>query len=141
MTSKREQILSALHTKISAITSIGSQNVFRSRQIALSREELPACLIEPVQDVANNSMIPFIDWTLLVKITLIVRGGIMDQVADPMINAIHAAIMDDQSLGGLTMDAQTQAHNFDFYDNDNGMAVIALTYNFIYRTSNNNLTT
>ena len=105
MTTKREDILAAIATSLAGVSGV-SGRVYRSRQEAFSRQESPSIIIEPMSDRSSPSTVSVarIDWTLAVAITVFARGLVPDQVADPVVQAIHAALMVDRSIGGLAMD-------------------------------------
>jgi hypothetical protein len=138
MSTKREQIMQALKTKLDTVT--GVQACYRSRVFALARGEVPALVIEPIADEADEDPIGFLNWSLLVRIAVIVRGGVPDQLADTFVEAVHAVVTSDLSLGGLAMDIQTQNVNFELLDGDQPIGVVSLGYRVKYRTSAGDLT-
>lgn len=140
MSTKREQILAALFTKLQAISPAPAGGVHRSRVGAFSRAESPAIALEPVSDNADSSVIPMLDWSLLVRIAVIVRGVTPDQVADPFAEKIHEQVCEDLSLGGLCFDIQPVSVNFELLEGDKPIGVISLGYRIQYRTSATDLT-
>ncbi len=139
---KRESILAAIQTKLEAVNSPVdlSDRVFRSRKKAVSRAEAPAVIIEPIRDDNESETIYRLTWSLVVRVSLIVRGDIPDQVADPIIEAIHAAIMTDVSLGGLSMDIEPGSVNFELLEVDAGGGVIPIDYTVVYQTARESMT-
>jgi hypothetical protein len=90
MTTKREQVLTAIRTALTGTTGV-STRIYRSRVEPLSRGESPAIVIEPVSDTAQqNTSLPTLDWSLTVRVAIIVRGNVPDQLADPIVPA-HTA--------------------------------------------------
>lgn len=139
MTSVRETILSKLVTTLSSLPSVGAP-VYRSRVTPLARGESPAIIIEPVNDQANQPVIPKLDWAMLVRISIIVRGDVPDQVADPLIEAVHSKVMSDLTVGGYAYDVQPQSVSFEFLEADNSAGVVSCDYLVLYRTSLTDIT-
>lgn len=139
MTSKREQVLTAIRTALTGTTGVGTR-IYRSRVEPLARQESPAIVVEPVSDTAEqNTSLPTLDWSLTVRIAVIVRGMVPDQLADPIVSDVHSKIMADLTLGGYAIDVQPQSVSFDFVEADQPGGVIAMDYLVRYRTSVTNL--
>jgi hypothetical protein len=93
-------------------------------------------VVEPVSDLAQqNTSLPTLDWSLTVRVAVIVRGDVPDQLADPIVESAHAKIMADLTLGGYAIDVQPQSVSFDLIEADQTAGVIALEYLVRYRTS------
>lgn len=136
MSTKREQIIAAIKVKLSDIPSLP---VYRSRVEPFTRNRVPALVIEPVRDIPDNSVVPMIDWSLIVKATLLVRGDIPDQIADTYIKSIHEKIMQDQSLDGLAMDVQPGPVEYEILEGDKPVGVVNMNFVVSYRTTSKNL--
>jgi hypothetical protein len=135
MTTKREQILSAIATAL-ATTSGVSGRVYRSRVTAMQRAESPAIVIEPISDTpTQNTSLPTLDWRMRVRVTVIVRGDVPDQLADPIIESMHAKMVADLTLGGYAIDVQPDEVTFNMFDSDQPAGVIFNDYIVQYRTS------
>lgn len=135
MTSKREQVLTAIRTALTGTTGVGTR-IYRSRVEPLARQESPAIVVEPVSDLAEqNTSLPRLDWSLTVRIAVIVRGMVPDQLADPIVSDMHSKLMADLTLGGYAIDVQPQSVSFDFVEADQPGGVIACDYLVRYRTS------
>jgi hypothetical protein len=135
MATKREQVLTAIRTALTGTTGVGTR-IYRSRVEPLARQESPAIVVEPVSDSAEqNTALPTLDWSLTVRVAVIVRGDIPDQLADPIIEDAHSKIMADLTLGGYAIDVQPQSVNFDFMEADQPAGVIMMDYLVRYRTS------
>jgi len=132
---KREQILSALYAALAGTTGVGTR-IYRSRVEPLTRAESPALVIEPDEDTpTQNTSLPTLDHSLLVRVVIIVRATVPDQTADPIIESVHAKLMADLSLGGLTIDIQPGPTKFTIEAADTPVGVIYCTYRVLYRTS------
>lgn len=141
MTTKRETILAAIRTALTDTTGV-STRIYRSRVEPLARGESPAIVVEPVSDTAEqNTSLPTLDWSLTVRVAVIVRGDIPDQLADPIVESLHSKIMADLTLGGVAMDIRPVSVNFDLVEADQPAGVISCDYLIRYRTANANLTT
>lgn len=135
MTSKREQVLTAIRTALTGTAGVGTR-IYRSRVEPLARQESPAIVVEPVSDLAEqNTSLPRLDWSMTVRIAVIVRGMVPDQLADPIISDMHSKLMADLTLGGYAIDVQPQSVSFDFVEADQPGGVIACDYLVRYRTS------
>ena len=135
MTTKRETILAAVRTALTGTTGV-STRIYRSRVEPLARGESPAIVVEPVSDTAaQNTALPTLDWSLTVRVAIIVRGDIPDQLADPIVASAHSKIMADLTLGGYAIDVQPQSVSFDLMEADQPAGVIMMDYLVRYRTS------
>jgi len=135
MTTRRESILAAIATTLAGTTGVSSR-IYRSRVVPLSRGESPAIVVEPLIDTAQqNTSLPTLDWSLTVRIAVIVRGNVPDQVADPIVDDLHGKLMADLTLGGKAIDVQPVSVNFELIEADQPAGVIACDYLVRYRTS------
>jgi hypothetical protein len=141
MATKRELILEAIKTALTGSATLGA-TVYRSRVTPLARGESPAVIVEPVRnDVEQNTCLPTLDHSMQVRVAVIVRGDIPDQLADPVIAAAHSAIMADLTLGGIAIDVQPGETEFTMQDADQPVGVIFSIYIVRYRTSVGDLST
>lgn len=134
MTTIREHILATLASTLASTPLIGAP-VYRSRVTPLARGESPAIIIEPVQDQANQLTIPKLDWTLLVRVAVIVRGEVPDQAADTLIQNVHSKMISDLTVGGYAYDVQPQTVVWEQLDADVPAGVISMDFAVLYRTS------
>jgi len=130
----REDIMTALAAKLSAGGTLGG-TVFRSRSAAQARTDGIVVVIEPTADQAQQNVIPKVDWRLTVAVTVIARGSIPDQTADPVVAEAYKRIMADLTLGGLCYDIQPQALSWDIVSADKDAAVVTALFDVLYRTS------
>jgi hypothetical protein len=132
---RRENILAAIRTALTGTTGV-STRIYRSRVEPIARAESPAIVIEPVKDDATiQTQLATLDWSLRVRITVIVRGAIPDQIADPILQSLHTKIMADPTLGGYAIDIMPLAVNFVFMEADGTAGEIQCDYRIMYRTS------
>jgi hypothetical protein len=141
MSTRRETILAAVRTALTGTVQVGTR-IYRSRVEPLARQESPAIVVEPVNDNAQqNTSLPTLDWSLTVRVAVIVRGNIPDQLADPIVEDLHSKLMADLTLGGYAIDIQPQSVNFEMVEADQPAGVISCDYLIRYRTSVTNLAT
>jgi hypothetical protein len=139
MTTKRETIIAAIRTALIGTTGV-STRIYRSRTEPITRGESPAIVVEPLADTAaQNTSLPTLDWSLTVRVAVIVRGAIPDQIADPVVESLHAKIMADLTLGGYAIDIQPIGVTFDIVEADQPAGVVMCDYRVQYRTSVTNL--
>ena len=139
MNTKREQILAAIRTALIGTDQVGNR-IWRSRVEPLAKEESPAIVVEPINDAAQQvTSIRTLDWSLTVRVTVIVRGVVPDQQADPIVMSMHSKLMADLTLGGLAFDIQPAAVTFNFAEADGAAGEIQCDYRVLYRTAVANL--
>ena len=135
MTTKRESILADIASSLAGTVQVGTR-IYRSRVVPLSRGESPAIVVEPVSDTAEqNTSLPTLDWSLTVRVSVICRGAVPDQQADPIVEDMHSKIVADLTLGGYAIDVQPESVSFEMLDADQPAGVISCTYIVRYRTS------
>ena len=142
MTSKREQILAKIKTNLTGTTGVGSR-IFRSRSEPLTRAESPSLVIEFVTDqpTINSATYLKLDWTLRVRIVVVVRSQTPDTSADPTIESLHTKIVSDPTLGGLAIDVRPSTVTFDVIEADQPAGVVFCEYEIDYRSDYNDLST
>tara|TARA_B100001250_G_scaffold50111_1_gene39181 strand:+ start:1088 stop:1516 length:429 start_codon:yes stop_codon:yes gene_type:complete len=140
MATKREQIIAALKTQLAGTTGVGTR-IFRSRPEAFKRADTPSIVIEPVADqpTIRNSNYLGLNWTLTVRVVVITRGNIPDNIADPTIESMHPKLVNDPTLGGLALDVRPSSTSFEFLEADQPAGIIMCEYEVDYRSSYNNL--
>tara|TARA_Y100001938_G_scaffold82937_1_gene114114 strand:+ start:599 stop:1024 length:426 start_codon:yes stop_codon:yes gene_type:complete len=140
MTTKREQILDQIKTVLTSTAGVSSR-VYRSRVVPLSRGESPAIVIEPISDTAQqNTSLPTLDWSMQVRVSVIVRGDVPDEIADPIVESLHSKMCADLTLNGYAIDVQPTSVDFQMIDADQPAGVINTNWLVIYRTEIDDLT-
>ena len=142
MAGKREQILAALKTTLAGTTGV-STRIYRSRIEPITNGESPAVVIEPITDEpsTNNSSYLKIDWTLRVRIVVIIRGTIPDSVGDPTVESLFSKVLTDPTVGGLAKDIRPATQTFEVLEADTPAGLITCEFEIDYRTSYNSLST
>ena len=144
MTTKRENILDQIKTSLANTTNVGSR-IYRSRVVPLARNESPALVIEPVSDTCEQNLsLPKLDWSLTVRISIIVRAStsddVPDSVADPIVESVHSKMTADLTLNSTCIDVQPQSVSFEMVDADQAAGVIGMDFLIRYRTAVNSVT-
>lgn len=136
---KRELILSRIKSNLDAITGA---TVYRSRVEPLARGEVPAIIVEPVNDQPNDTVVyNKIDWTMRVRVTTLVRAAVPDDSSDTYSQQVHLLLMADQSVDGYALDLTPDRTDFELYEADVPLGVISQDFLVKYRTSRTDLTT
>jgi hypothetical protein len=133
MATRRETILAAVRTALINTAGVGTR-IYRSRVEPLARQESPAIVVEPLTDDADNSVVPKLDWRLIVRIAIIVRGNVPDQVADPIVEDVHKKLLNNATLTGMVIDLVPVRVTFDNMDADQPAGVVMMDYSIRYRT-------
>lgn len=135
---KREIILARIKTNLDAATGA---TVYRSRVEPLARGEVPAIIVEPVNDQPiDTNFYDKIDWTLRVRITTLVRADVPDDASDTYTQQVHSLLMADQTLNGYALDLTPDRTDFSLYEADVPLGVISQDFLVRYRTSRTDLT-
>lgn len=134
MNTWRESILEAVRTRLVA-AGVAAGNVYRSRAEAFSRDELPAVVIKPGPERVDNSSRGIASRRFLVHIEVHARGTPADSIADPVLAAVHLALMADITLGGVIHRlSEEETREPDWADGDDTAIMIAASYIAIYAT-------
>jgi hypothetical protein len=113
---------------------VGSR-IYRSRVVPLARGESPAIVIEPTGDTPEYSLrLDRLDWRFGVRISIIVRGAVPDQTADPIVEDVHSKIMTDLTAGGFAIDVEPGPVSFEQIDADQPAGVIGMDFVVKYRS-------
>lgn len=125
----REQILAEIKTRLDDTEGI-SGRVYRSRDEAIRRNEMPCLVVMPVNDPAQQVVSTCqVDRLLTVRIMVFVHADIPDQAADPIVVDLHSKIIPqvggfpDFTLGGLAIDISQAGDNFEFAPFDGSIIV------------------
>lgn len=138
MPSKRETIMQRIVTALAGTAGVGSR-IYRSRVVPLARGEAPAMVVEPVSDSATQDTLGTLRWTMTVRVAVIVRGNVPDQLADAVIVDVHSKLMGDATLGGYVIDMLPTTVSFESIEADQPAGVVSAEFAVTYRTSINSL--
>jgi len=135
---RRELILARIKTDLDSITGA---TVYRSRVEPLARGEVPAVIVEPVNDQPiDTNFYDKLDWTLRVRITTLIRADVPDDASDTYTQQVHSLLMADQTLNGYALDLTPDRTDFSLYEADVPLGVISQDFLVRYRTSRSDLT-
>jgi hypothetical protein len=135
---RRELILARIASNLSSITGA---TVYRSRVEPLARGEVPAVIVEPVNDQPiDTNFYDKLDWTMRVRITTLVRAAIPDDDSDTYTQQVHQKLMADQTVNGYALDLTPDRTDFSLYEADVPLGIISQDFLVRYRTSRTSLT-
>jgi hypothetical protein len=135
---RRELILARIASNLSSITGA---TVYRSRVEPLARGEVPAVIVEPVNDQPiDTNFYDKLDWTMRVRITTLVRAAIPDDDSDIYTQQVHQKLMADQTVNGYALDLTPDRTDFSLYEADVPLGIISQDFLVRYRTSRTSLT-
>ena len=136
---KRELILTRIKSNLDAISGA---TVYRSRVEPLARGEVPAVIVEPVNDQpTDTNFFDKLDWSMRVRVTTLVRAALPDDSSDIYSQQVHSLLMADQTVNGYALDLTPDRTDFELYEADVPLGVISQDFLVRYRTSRTDLTT
>ena len=134
----REKILLRMKSNLDAITTA---TIYLSRVEPLARGEVPAIIIEPVNDQpVDTSFYDKLDWTMRVRVTTLVRAAVPDDDSDAFTQLVHSKLMADQTCNGNALDLTPDRTDFSLYEADVPLGIISQDYLVRYRTKRTDLT-
>jgi len=135
---RRELILARIKSNLDSITGA---TVYRSRVEPLARGEVPAVIVEPVNDQpVDTNFYDKLDWTMRVRITTLVRAAVPDDDSDTYTQQVHQLLMADQTINGYALDLTPDRTDFSLYEADVPLGIISQDFLVRYRTSRTSLT-
>jgi hypothetical protein len=135
---RRELILARIKSNLDTITGA---TVYRSRVEPLARGEVPAVIVEPVNDQPiDTNFYDKLDWSMRVRITTLVRAAVPDDESDTYTQQVHAKLMADQTVNGYALDLTPDRTDFNLYEADVPLGIISQDFIVRYRTSRTSLT-
>jgi hypothetical protein len=135
---RRELILARIKSNLDTI--VGA-TVYRSRVEPLARGECPAVIVEPVNDQPSEEFYNKLQWTLRVRVTVLVRANVPDDDSDTYTQQVHTKIMSDPTCNGYALDVNPDRVDFSLYEADIPLGVISMDYMVMYRSGRTDLTT
>lgn len=135
---RRELILARIASNLSSITGA---TVYRSRVEPLARGEVPAVIVEPINDQpVDTNFYDKLDWTMRVRVTTLVRAAVPDDDSDTYTQQVHQKLMADQTVNGYALDLTPDRTDFSLYEADVPLGIISQDFLVRYRTSRTSLT-
>jgi len=118
-----------------------SGRVYRDRAEAFARGELPALLVEPEADQPDPGHTTCrTRWTLTVHVLILISGGAVSRLADPIRCDIYRIMMADQSLGGLATAVRPIVTQWQPEKGNEGPGLVDMGFQVEYRTTEDDLT-
>ncbi|MCU0810110.1 MAG: hypothetical protein MUE59_03590 [Thiobacillaceae bacterium] len=130
--STRESIIAAAAAAL-VTANVAGGRVYRSRQEALTT--LPAVIVEPLSESADEMPLGMLDRTLFVAVSVHASGDPGDNAADSTVALVESTLLADRDLG-LGPEVQIRSAvdtRWEFDDQD--MVRVTLTFNVSYRTA------
>lgn len=133
----RSDILDAITAKLIGQASGVGGRVYRSRTVALKRDKLPAVIVMPAGEEVSEPTNAGSDRLLKVTVEVHARGDLPDDIVEPIISSIVAALLSDPSLGGRAIDVGEIGTEWSFDEGDGAAGVATITFAVLYRTARN----
>lgn len=129
----RESILAQIKT---LLDGVAGASAYRSREAPATRAEGVVLVIRPEDEAVElRGAAPGLSVRdLTVSVTVISRGAIPDQVSDPAIEAVHAALMANQTLGNRCARIVEAGTKYDFEQADQTALAVELRFVVRYMT-------
>lgn len=134
MSTTRETILQAVVDLLDNVPDLLG-GAHRSRADALAREESPAVVVRWTGDNPREVVHLHVDSDLSIELDVYRRGDVPDQLADPVAEHVHAALMADPTLGGLLIDLAANETLLELDGADDTAAWITMRFTAWYRRS------
>ncbi len=118
-----------------------SGRVYRDRAEAFARGERPVLLVEPEADQPDPGFTTCrTRWTLTVHVLIMISGGAVSRLADPIRCDIYRIMMADQSLGGLATAVRPIPTQWQPEKGNEGPGLVDMGFQVEYRTKEEDLT-
>lgn len=131
--SVREQILARLMGVLLNATDAGA-NVFRSREVSITREMTPALVIMPDAEDDDVFSASIDRHHFIVSLEVFTRGDPWDQLADPVATQSHRLLMTDAVLATLTTRLRKISSKWEGEEADKTAGVLTMKYSIDYFT-------
>lgn len=128
MATRREQILQAVKTRLAALSGLGITGVHRSRADKFAGSEAPALNLMPDSEDPSEVSQGFTDARLQVEVQVYHRGTEADRLADPIVEAVHAAMLGEPTIGGLAIDVTEAGTSWDFEEADRTALLVRMRF-------------
>lgn len=130
-----EAILSAAKAALTGVTGVQDSAVYRSRAVALMREEVPALILEPVSASGQRGATNRQDWELNFQVSIIVRDNTADTASSAIAESVVDKIMNDSALNAFVVDLLPSAIDWEFASADVPLTVQRITFIAKYSTA------
>lgn len=127
----REQLLTYIAALLEPIPNVA---VYRSRQAAIDRAEGTALVVRPEEEVVRNQARDVVFRDFRVLITIIARGDIPDQQADPIVLAVQTTLLADPTLGNRCARVFEEETKWEFEEADQNAVAVICGFTIKYAT-------
>ena len=133
MISRREQIVREVLARIAA--AVSPIAVLRQPTVAIPRERTPAVILTVESDNPAKRANDRMERELVVRLTALARDAVDGfAVADDLVCRAHAALMNEPTLGGLSLGIAEMEADWQAEDADLDAVAMPATYRITYRT-------
>jgi hypothetical protein len=128
-------VVEQLLERVASILSLWAEvPVYRSRETALARDELPCIVIQPGEEDSESASGSEDKSTFVMSIEIHVRGNPWDRVADPIATRIHPLIVRDPEIAALVARVRRHTVKWEGHDADTTAGIVTRQYRFVYLT-------
>lgn len=129
--SLREQALVRIAAALTA-ASPGAAQVFRSREVSITRNVSPAIVIVPKTNPIDRMAAAVDKHHFEVALEIFTRGDPWDSIADPVDVAAHAVMMTDSQLWSLVSDVRRVGEEFEGQEADRTAGTLTVRYRLTF---------
>lgn len=133
-----EQAMETVAAKFTA--NVAGATTFRSRRAALALSEGIVIIVEPDEEPVTYLSVDKAKRELMLKVTILARGNVPDQTADPVRVLMHSTLMSDPTLGGLTLRIVEEATKWTYEEADLTAVSVESRYKLIYLSPTGSIT-
>ena len=132
---RREQILAAVYALAVTVPGIAASSITRERAAPIAESECPALDLAPESEPDPQSLGASADQrNLTVVLKIYTAGNSAYSLADPILQALHAKLYLDQTLGGLASMILSGSTDFARDQADQIIGQTTLRYVIVYFT-------
>ena len=133
MTTLREQITAQTVAALTGATPAGN-NVFRSREVSITRGLTPAIVVMPESLVSTRMGATADRQELVLVLEILVRGDPWDAIADQVAEVAHRVMMKDQTIRIYALDVRRLGAEYEAQEADRTAGVLSARYQITYLT-------
>lgn len=129
----RERILSRMAAALLGATDAGV-NVFRSREVSITREVSPAIVLMPAEedDEPYGDTVDYHE--LIVNVEIFARGDPWDSLIDGVAQQVHKILSTDPGLAALSSFVRKIRSKWEGQEADATAGVLTMAYKIVYLT-------
>ena len=102
----------------------------------MTRAESPALVLEWSNDQPDiRGTTGHINWTLSIRVVVVSRGTVPDNLADATVESLHSKLLTDPTVGGLAIDVRPSTTTFELVEADQPAGLIMCEFEGDYRTA------